>query len=156
MVQAFQVLAEPTRRLILDRLRSGESAVGDLADDLGLPQPTVSKHLRVLRDAGMVQVRVEAQRRYYRLRAEPLVGVAQWLEPYRSLLPDRRPDDGPGGGPGGAPGGGFDDAEALGPSRHDRSDSRNNGDNRSTSDSVKPATSRKSASTASASSASPR
>ena len=90
----------------------------------------------------------DAQRRYYRLRAEPLVGVAQWLEPYRSLLPDRRPDDGPGGG--------FDDGEAPGPPRHDRNDSRNSGDNRSTSDSVRPATSRKSASTASASSASPR
>jgi DNA-binding transcriptional ArsR family regulator len=156
MVQAFQVLAEPTRRLILDRLRSGESAVGDLADDLGLPQPTVSKHLRVLRDAGMVQVRVDAQRRYYRLRAEPLVGIAQWLEPYRSLLPDRWPDDGPGSGPVGGVGDGFGDGEAPGPARHDRSESRNNGDNRSTSDSVRPAAARNSASTASASSASPR
>jgi DNA-binding transcriptional ArsR family regulator len=140
MPQAFQVLAEPTRRLILDRLRSGESAVGELVLDLGLPQPTVSKHLRVLRDAGMVQVRVDAQRRYYRLRPEPLAGVARWLEPYRSLLPELRSGDG----------------ETSDPARHDRSDSRNTGDSRSTSDSARPAVARNSARTASASSASPR
>jgi len=82
-VDAFAVLAEPARRRILDELRQGERPVNDLVDRLGLSQPAVSKHLRVLRDAGMVAVRVEAQRRCYRMRPEGLYKVDEWLAPYR-------------------------------------------------------------------------
>ena len=81
----FEVLAEPVRRRILDALREGEQPVGVLADELGLTQPTVSKHLRVLRDAGLVRVRPDAQRRWYGLRVEPLLELDAWLEPYRTL-----------------------------------------------------------------------
>jgi len=81
----FAVIAEPSRRDILDLLREGERPVGDLVDSLGLSQPSVSKHLRVLREAGLVEVRVDAQRRLYRLRAQPLVEVDEWLAPYREL-----------------------------------------------------------------------
>jgi DNA-binding transcriptional ArsR family regulator len=85
MASAFDVLAEPTRRRILDLLRDGERSVGELVDRLTLSQPGVSKHLRVLRDAGLVQVRIEAQRRWYGLRPEPLTEIDAWLEPYRRL-----------------------------------------------------------------------
>jgi DNA-binding transcriptional ArsR family regulator len=85
MASTFEVLAEPTRRRILDLLRDGERSVGELVDRLTLSQPGVSKHLRVLRDAGLVEVRVEAQRRWYGLRPEPLTEVDAWLEPYRRL-----------------------------------------------------------------------
>lgn len=81
----FAVLAEPTRREILDLLRDGERPVGDLVDRLGMSQPAVSKHLRVLRDAGLVEVRPDANRRLYRLRVEPLTELDAWLEPYRRL-----------------------------------------------------------------------
>jgi len=81
----FAVIAEPSRRDILDLLREGERPVGDLVDSLGLSQPSVSKHLRVLREAGLVEVRVDAQRRLYRLRPQPLVEVDEWLAPYREL-----------------------------------------------------------------------
>lgn len=81
----FAVLAEPTRRDILDLLRDGERPVNDLVESLHLSQPAVSKHLRVLRDAGLVEVRPDAQRRLYRLRAEPLAEVDAWLAPYRAL-----------------------------------------------------------------------
>ena len=81
----FAVLAEPTRRTILDLLRDGERPVGELVDRLRLSQPAVSKHLRVLREAGLVDVRREAQRRLYRLRPEPLAEVDAWLAPYRRL-----------------------------------------------------------------------
>ena len=81
----FAVIAEPSRRDILDLLREGERPVGDLVDSLGLSQPSVSKHLRVLREAGLVQVRVDAQRQLYRLRPQPLVEVDEWLAPYREL-----------------------------------------------------------------------
>jgi DNA-binding transcriptional ArsR family regulator len=81
----FAVLAEPRRREILDLLREGERPVGELVDRLGVSQPAVSKHLRVLRDAGLVEARVDAQRRFYRLRLEPLVEVDEWLAPYRRL-----------------------------------------------------------------------
>ena len=80
---AFEVLAEPRRREILDLLRGGECAVGDLVDRLTVTQPAVSKHLRVLREAGLVEVRQDAQRRWYRLRPEPLAEVDAWLAPYR-------------------------------------------------------------------------
>jgi DNA-binding transcriptional ArsR family regulator len=82
---SFAVLSEATRREILDVLRDGERPVGDLVDRLGLSQPAVSKHLRVLREAGLVDVRTDAQRRIYRLRPEPLVEVDEWLAPYRRL-----------------------------------------------------------------------
>lgn len=81
----FAVLAEPTRREILELLRDGERPVGDLVDRLGMSQPAVSKHLRVLRDAGFVEVRPDANRRLYRLRVEPLTEIDAWLEPYRRL-----------------------------------------------------------------------
>ena len=79
----FDVLAEPHRRQILDLLREDERAVGDLVAEVGISQPSVSKHLRVLRDAGLVEVRTEAQRRVYRLRPEPLREIDEWLQPYR-------------------------------------------------------------------------
>ena len=79
------VLAEPRRRRILDVLRAGEASVGELVAELGASQPLVSKHLRVLRDAGLVSARVHGQRRLYRLRPEPLVELDSWLEPYRQL-----------------------------------------------------------------------
>jgi len=85
---AFDVLADPSRRRILDLLREREHMVGELVGDLGLSQPGVSKHLRVLRDAGLVQARQEAQRRWYGLRPEPLVEVDAWLAPYRRLWSD--------------------------------------------------------------------
>ena len=81
----FTVLAEPTRREILDLLRDGERPVGDLVEHLRISQPAVSKHLRVLREAGLVDVRADAQRRLYRLRPEPLAEVDAWLTPYRRL-----------------------------------------------------------------------
>jgi|ERR687888_1999162 DNA-binding transcriptional ArsR family regulator len=83
MASTFEVLAEPTRRQILDLLRDRERSVGELVERLTISQPGVSKHLRVLRDAGLVSVRTDAQRRWYGLRAEPLSEVAEWLEPYR-------------------------------------------------------------------------
>jgi DNA-binding transcriptional ArsR family regulator len=81
----FEILAEPNRRRILDLLRDGERGVGDLVDELAVSQPAVSKHLRVLREAGLVDVRADAQRRLYRVRAEGLRDVDDWLEPYRAL-----------------------------------------------------------------------
>jgi DNA-binding transcriptional ArsR family regulator len=89
MSSSFAVLAEPSRRRILDLLRQGECSVGELVDDLEMAQPGVSKHLRVLRQAGLVDVRVDAQRRLYRLRPEPLAEIAAWLEPYRRLWSTR-------------------------------------------------------------------
>ena len=85
MPSTFEVLAEPTRRRILDLLRERERSVGEIVDRLTLSQPGVSKHLRVLRDAGLVEVRTDAQRRLYGLRPEPLTEVDAWLAPYRSL-----------------------------------------------------------------------
>ncbi|GAA1219049.1 DNA-binding transcriptional regulator, ArsR family [Prauserella alba] len=84
----FEVLAEPRRREILDLLRDRERLVGELAGRLDLTQPAVSKHLRVLREAGLVGVRQDAQRRWYRLRPQPLAEVDAWLEPYRRLWSD--------------------------------------------------------------------
>lgn len=86
---ALDVLADPTRRRILDELRAGERRVGDLVDRLGVAQPSVSKHLRVLREAGLVEVRQEAQRRWYQLRTEPLQELDTWLAGYRRLWADR-------------------------------------------------------------------
>jgi DNA-binding transcriptional ArsR family regulator len=85
MASTFEVLAEPRRRQILDLLRAGETPVGALVAQLALTQPTVSKHLRVLREAGLVEVRVDAQRRLYRVRPEPLRDLAAWLAPYQRM-----------------------------------------------------------------------
>lgn len=80
----LEVIAEPTRRRILDAVRLGERSVGELVDEVGMAQPGVSRHLKVLRDAGLVEVRRDAQRRLYRLRPEPLMELDRWLEPYRA------------------------------------------------------------------------
>jgi DNA-binding transcriptional ArsR family regulator len=79
------VLAEPHRRRILDRLREGESSVSTLVQEIGCSQPLVSKHLRVLREAGLVDVRVDGQRRLYKVRPEGLIELDDWLEPYRAM-----------------------------------------------------------------------
>lgn len=84
-MSAFDVLAEPRRRDILDLLRESEQPVGALVEALTLSQPAVSKHLRVLRNAGLVQVRIEGQRRVYRVRPEPLQELEEWLAPFREL-----------------------------------------------------------------------
>ena len=81
----LEVIAQPNRRRLLDRLREGPRLVGELAAELGLSQPATSKHLKVLRDAGLVEVQVEGQARRYRLRPEPLVELDDWLAPYRWL-----------------------------------------------------------------------
>lgn len=82
-LEVLDVIAEPTRRRILDAVRGGERSVGELVDEVGMHQPGVSRHLKVLRDAGLVEVRRDAQRRLYRLRPEPLMELDEWLEPYR-------------------------------------------------------------------------
>lgn len=83
MQAVFDVLAEPNRRAILEQLSRGEQCVGDLEHQLELSQPAISKHLRVLRDAGFVDARIDAQRRVYRIRMEPLMALDKWLERYR-------------------------------------------------------------------------
>jgi DNA-binding transcriptional ArsR family regulator len=83
VLTTFEVVAQPIRRSILDSLRHGERLVGDLAELIGLTQPQVSKHLRVLRDAGFVDVRVDGPRRWYSVRVEPFVELDDWLMPYR-------------------------------------------------------------------------
>jgi len=88
-VTTFDVLAEPRRRDILDLLRVRERSVGELVEGVSLSQPGVSKHLRVLREAGLVEVRIDAQRRWYRVRPEPLAEIDAWLAPYRRLWNDR-------------------------------------------------------------------
>jgi DNA-binding transcriptional ArsR family regulator len=89
MSTTFEVLAQPIRRSILDRLRHREHLVGELAEALELSQPAASKHLRVLRDAGIVTVRVDGPRRWYALRVEPLTEVDEWLAPYRWMWESR-------------------------------------------------------------------
>jgi DNA-binding transcriptional ArsR family regulator len=83
MESAFAILAEPNRRALLNLLATSERSVGELERQLRMSQPSVSKHLRVLREAGFVESRVEAQRRVYRLRPEPLMEVDSWLAPFR-------------------------------------------------------------------------
>lgn len=85
----LQALAEPSRLAILDVLREGERPVGELAVRLGQIQPGLSKHLRVLRDAGLVAVRVDGQRRLYRVSPEPLVELEAWIVTYHKLWADR-------------------------------------------------------------------
>ncbi|MCL4255122.1 MAG: winged helix-turn-helix domain-containing protein [Anaerolineae bacterium] len=89
MMTTFEVLVDPTRRRILDLLRERPHLVGELVDILQMSQPGVSKHLRVLREAGMVTVRQEAQRHWYEIRAEPLMEIHTWLEAYRHLWDSR-------------------------------------------------------------------
>jgi DNA-binding transcriptional ArsR family regulator len=83
-IAVLEAIAEPTRQRILDVVRGGEHSVGELVDKVGMHQPGVSRHLKVLRDAGLVEVRRDAQRRLYRLRPEPLMELDAWLEPYRA------------------------------------------------------------------------
>src|SRR4051794_35672268 len=85
MMTTFEALADPTRKQILDLLRERPRLVGELVDLLDMSQPGISKHLRVLRDAGLVRVRRDAQRRWYEIRPEPLVEIDTWLESYRHL-----------------------------------------------------------------------
>jgi DNA-binding transcriptional ArsR family regulator len=85
MMATLKALAEPSRFQIVEVLRNGPRPVGDLVDRLKLPQPQVSKHLRVLSDAGLVEVRVDAQRRIYELRPAPLQELEVWIERYRSI-----------------------------------------------------------------------
>jgi DNA-binding transcriptional ArsR family regulator len=83
MEPSFAIVAEPNRRAILSLLLSSERSVGEIEQNLRLSQPSVSKHLRVLREAGFVESRIEAQRRLYRLRPEPLMELDAWLVPFR-------------------------------------------------------------------------
>lgn len=83
MESVFEVIAEPSRRAILSLLAASQQSVGEIERQLRMPQPAVSKHLRVLRDAGFVESTVDAQRRLYRLRPEPLQEVDEWLTPFR-------------------------------------------------------------------------
>ena len=89
MASTFEVLAEPRRREILDLLRLRERPVGELVELLALTQPAVSKHLRVLREAGLVDVRQDAQRRWYRLSPGPVAEMEAWLAPYRAFWEGR-------------------------------------------------------------------
>jgi DNA-binding transcriptional ArsR family regulator len=83
MESTFSIIAEPSRRAILSLLASAERSVGDIEEQLQLPQPSISKHLRVLREAGFVESRVDAQRRLYRIKPEPLMEIDAWLAPFR-------------------------------------------------------------------------
>lgn len=85
MASTFEIIAEPNRRAILTLLVSSEKSVGEIERQLRMSQPTVSKHLRILREAGFVESTVDAQRRLYRLKPEPLEEVAEWLVPFRKL-----------------------------------------------------------------------
>jgi len=89
MMNTFEALAEPKRRDILDLLRVQPRLVGELVDLLKISQPGVSKHLRVLREVGLVRVRQDAQRHWYELRLEALAEINDWLEPYRKLMEER-------------------------------------------------------------------
>jgi len=128
----FEVLAEPTRRKMLDLLLERPHVVGELTRRLGLSQPGTSKHLRVLRDVGLVQVRQDKQRRWYELRPDPLIEMDAWLQPYRALWAERldalerhldampgEPPDPPAGGPAGEPPGGAADTPPETPTRED-------------------------------------
>ena len=88
-MDVFEVIAEPNRRAILASLLGGDRSVGELVDELPLSQPTVSKHLKVLRNGGFVTVEPEAQRRLYRLRPEQFVALDEWLQPYRKTWAQR-------------------------------------------------------------------
>ena len=85
MDSVFTIVAEPNRRAILGLLLDAEQSVGEIERQLGMPQPAVSKHLRVLREAGIVEATVDAQRRLYRIKPEPLQELDAWLGPFRRL-----------------------------------------------------------------------
>ena len=89
MEAALRALADPSRRTVMERLARGPVTAGELADLLPIARPGVSRHLRVLREAGLVEVRADAQRRVYSLRAEPLAEIDEWLGPYRALWEQR-------------------------------------------------------------------
>lgn len=89
MESPFAIVAEPNRRAILSLLLSSERSVGEIERELKMSQPSVSKHLRVLKDAGFVEARIEAQRRLYRLRPEPLRELDEWLAPFREFWSKR-------------------------------------------------------------------
>jgi len=91
-VRLFDVLSDDSRREILDLLLERERSVNELVEWLGMSQPAVSKHLRVLREAGLVKVRIDAQKRWYGLEAKPLAEVDAWLAPYRRYWADRLDD----------------------------------------------------------------
>jgi DNA-binding transcriptional ArsR family regulator len=84
-IDTFETLSDPTRRRVLDGLRRGERQVGDLVAEVGIHQSGVSRHLRILSEAGFVTMRQEAQRRYYRLRPEPFQALEAWLDGYRQV-----------------------------------------------------------------------
>ncbi|MDA3647471.1 metalloregulator ArsR/SmtB family transcription factor [Saccharopolyspora indica] len=88
-MSAFGALAQPVRRQIMDLLLERPRPVGEIAERLDLSQPAASKHLRALRETGLVRVRVDAQRRWYELRPEALSEIDDWLAPYRALWSDR-------------------------------------------------------------------
>jgi len=85
MQSAFGIIAEPNRRAILSLLAASERSVSEIEHRLHMPQPSVSKHLKILRNAGLVEARVDAQRRVYRIRHEPLREVDAWLAPFRRM-----------------------------------------------------------------------
>ncbi len=89
MNAAFAALADPTRRRMLEALRSGERSAGEIERAAGITQPTASKHLRTLRQAGLVRVRKDAQRRVFSLEPAPLAELDAWLAPYRAFWSDR-------------------------------------------------------------------
>jgi DNA-binding transcriptional ArsR family regulator len=89
MMTAFEAVAEPTRRRILDLLRERPRPVGEIVDLLKISQPLASKHLRVLREVGLVKVRQDAQRRWYELNPAPLTEIDDWLKPYRQVMEAR-------------------------------------------------------------------
>jgi len=88
MESVFEIIAEPNRRAILSLLVSSQQSVGEIERQLRMPQPTVSKHLRVLREAGFVEATVDAQRRLYRLKPEPFQEVDAWLDQFRRFWSD--------------------------------------------------------------------
>ena len=89
VAKSFELLADPTRRRLLDELRAGERSVGELVDRLKMSQPAVSKQLRALREGGLASVRVDAQRRIYRLDPSGLREIDEWLAPYRAFWDER-------------------------------------------------------------------
>lgn len=89
MTTIYEAIADPTRRQILDLLRERPRNVGELVDALDISQPGVSKHLRLLREVGLVNVRQDAQRRWYELQPEPLAELDAWLETYREIMEAR-------------------------------------------------------------------
>lgn len=89
MITTFELLADPTRRRLVEELRGGEQPVGALVDRLGMSQPAVSRHLRVLREAGLASVRKDAQRRLYRLNHARLRELDSWLAPFRAFWEER-------------------------------------------------------------------